>query len=187
MPLVAADLVVEDGTGLDNANAYLGLVEAAEYHRLRANAAWDTATEAAQVAALINATQYVDIRWSFIGDILVDDPAQALSWPRDGGADEPLYDRRGVDVAETVPLAVRQATAEYALRALAGALLPDPTVPDEAGRFVSLKREKLGPLEEETRFSDTRAVQTTRKYPEADRLLRQSGLLAELSDRAGRA
>lgn len=189
MPLVAADLIVETGSGSALANSYLGLAEAAEYHRLRANAAWAAATEDARVGALIQATQYMDIRWTFEGEIRVDDPAQALAWPRNGGGfdDEPLYDARGVDVRNTVPVAIRQATAEYALRALSGALLPDPTVPDDAGRHVILKREKLGPLEEETRYSDTRAPATLRRYPEADRIVRASGLAGSGSDRVIRA
>lgn len=187
MPLTNADLVVEDGTGLANANTYVSRSEASDYHRLLDNAAWAAASEHQQVAALINATQYVDLRFRYAGELVEDDPPQALAFPREDSDAGELLDARGIDVSGTVPVQIKQATMEYALRALADALMPDLTTPDDAGRFVTLKREKLGPLEEETRYSAGRGIQTLRRYPEPDRILRLSGLCIGLSDRAIRA
>ncbi len=185
-----AQLVLEDGTGLDDANTYALVATADTYHDLRGNEAWADATSDEKATALVNATLYTDQRWSYVGTISVEDAGsgdpQALDWPRDnfGGS---LFDSDGIDVTDTVPQQVVDATLEYALRALAGPLLPDPTVPDDAGRFVSLTREKLGPLEEERRYSDTRGTRTTRRYPVPDNILKDSGLVLNVSsDRATR-
>lgn len=178
-----ADLVVEDGSGLDNANTYVSIDDGNTYHALRGNSAWTAASEGEKATALVHATQYVDTRWSFIGELT--NPAtasvvgQALAWPRmDDGVN--LLDSRGNEVGmDEVPVWVVNATLEYALAYLTtGRLLPDPEVPDDAGRFVSLKREKVGPIEEETRYSDTRGTRIVKKYALADAILRSSGLVS---------
>lgn len=171
---VEADLVVEDGTGLTNANAYISLSYAATYHALRSNGLWADASESDRVSAIVLATDYLDYRWTFVGEKLTAE--QALAWPRANaiGADRILY-------KDVVPEPVKRACAEYALRVLGDGtalslLAPDPSV-DASGQFVTLKREKLGPLEEETRYSANRPVIRLKPYPAADRLLRASGLV----------
>jgi len=189
---VAADIIVEDGTGLDTANSYVSIADGDVYHEHRSNSAWTEATQDRKATALIHATEYLDMRWKFVGSpTFPGDPtnlAQALQWPRTDDAF--ITDARGNQYADDeIPFWIVNATLEYALAYLVtGRLLPDPTVPDDAGRFVTLKREKLGPLEEETRFSDSKAVTTsTRKYALADRIIRQSGLTESGSDKAIRA
>jgi hypothetical protein len=195
----SADLVVEDGTGKDDANSYSSIATATAYARLRQSgplARWALADESNRVAALIIATDYVDRRWQYVGAISVEDAGsgdpQALAWPRNNyGGD--LYDVEGIDVTDTVPLQVIEATIEYACRALdsttyqAVPLYFDPEIQDDAGRFIKMKREKLGPLEEETRYSESRAVGYTRNYVNADKIIRNSGLLAGAGERAVRA
>lgn len=169
MPLSESDLIVEDGSVVADANSYVTLAFAASYHTLRANEAWGDAGEDERVAALIKATDYIDTRWRFVGSRT--DEAQTLEWPRDDATDI-----NGFDQEDNVPTVVQQTVAEYALRALTAPLLPDPT-PDENGKYITLKREKVGPLEEETRFSDTKGVKTIQPYPAADRRLAASGLV----------
>lgn len=168
------DLVVEDGTGLTTANAYVTRAYCTTYHELRSNALWAESSESDQVSAIILATDYLDYRWTFIGEKLTAE--QALAWPRSNaiGADRILYE-------DVVPEAVKRACAEYALRVLGdGAALallaPDPLT-DATGAFVTLKREKLGPLEEETRFSANSPRSSLKPYPAADRLLKAAGLV----------
>ena len=70
-----------------------------------------------------------------------------------------------------IPLKLKQATAEYADRARAAALAPDPTVSTYSAQ-VKRVREKVGPIEEETEFVDgSHLVKLLVPYPAADRLL----------------
>lgn len=176
---VEADLNVEDGTGFDDANAYVDFAFVDAYHDLRGNEAWADASEAEKVSAIVNATDYVDRRFTFIGTKTYED--QALAWPRDG-----VFDRDGIEYADVVPIAVQQATAEYALRALSAPLLPDPSV-DETGGAITLRRERVGPIEEETRFSDDLPRRVLQPYPSADRILTSSGLVLSGAGRVVRA
>lgn len=176
-----SDLVVEDGTGLDNANSYASIADGDTYHSLYGNTTWTDADGSQKATALVHATRYLDLRWEFFGEVVYPDDGgvlgQALKWPRtNSGAS--LIDARGNEVgSDEVPQIIIDATLEYALEyLLTGSLLPTPSVPDDAGRFVTLVREKLGPLESETRFSDTRSTSLVRKYSQADRMVRRSGL-----------
>ncbi len=184
----AGDLIVEDGTGKDDANSFASISEALAYVNVRQSEfllRFKEADESNRVAALILATEYVCLRWNYVGDISVEDAGsgfpQALCWPRNDGGFK-IFDARGIDVTDTVPNQIVEATIEYAGRAInecgdAQALFTDPDVPDSAGRFETLVREKIGPLEEERRFSDTRGITITRKYTVPDRIIKRSGLL----------
>jgi hypothetical protein len=71
-----------------------------------------------------------------------------------------------------LPVALEKATAEYAVRALASPLQPDPTISD-SGKAITRSREKVGPLETEFEYEDGGSVSNlTRPYPAADNLLR---------------
>ena len=78
-------------------------------------------------------------------------------------------DRDGQAV-QGVPLKLKQAVAEYAVRSLASQLDPDPTV-DDSGALVQRKREKVGPIEEETEYVAGAQPRIDRPYPAADGLL----------------
>ncbi len=91
---------------------------------------------------------------------------QWLSFPRVN-----LFDREGLQVLG-MPTRLLQATAEYAIRTVAGTKLsPDPLV-DASGQVVIGKRTKVGPIETETRYLDGGSLaQQIKPYPAADRLL----------------
>lgn len=114
-------LVVEDGTGRADAESYVALAFADDYHARFANAAWAAADESTREAALRRATQYIDTRFRFRGNPLTE--TQALAWPR--------------DVAPWPVRAVQAATCEAALRALAEPLYTDadaaPVVQETVG------------------------------------------------------
>lgn len=94
-----------------------------------------------------------------------DQGPQALEFPR-----ALLFGHRGLRITG-VPLKVRHATAEYAIRAHAATLFKDPTI-DDTGRAVTGKREKVGPIETETKYEDGATLSNLiRPYPAADRLL----------------
>ena len=191
----AGDLIVEDGTGVADANSYTDIADADAYandRQVGALAVWLQADESNKVAALIVATQYLDSRWRFVGTISVEDTGagdpQTLAWPRG-----PAFNAEGIDVSDEVPDQIVDALIEYAARAIdpttleARALRIDEESLDSANRFIKLKREELGPLVEETRFSETRATSKTRDYGTADKIIRESGLLAVTGERVVRA
>lgn len=94
----------------------------------------------------------------------LDEGEQPLAFPR-----RYLYTEDGAAVYG-VPLKLRQATAEYAVRALAAILAPDPAVDDRLQPVVS-KREKVGPIEEQTTYAAGGVFRLIKPYPAADRLL----------------
>lgn len=160
--------LAEDGTGLENANSYVDLTFADSYFEDRGNAVWAAASEAQKKVALIKATDYVESRFTFHGEPYSDD--QALHFPtEDYESDDPAV----------MPVNLLKAVSEYALRALSAELAPDLAVDDTGGRVVE-KTEKVGPLEETTKYSEATAIQRFRPYPAADILLR--GLVVDTSN-----
>lgn len=122
-------LIVEDGTGLPNAEAYISVADADAYHSAMGNAEW-TGADAAKEAALRRATQYLDSHYKFRMQQLTTD--QRLAWPR-----ETLV--VGNKQYEWPVREVREACAELALRALTGTLFVD-----QADRAVT--SETVGPI-----------------------------------------
>jgi len=96
----------------------------------------------------------------------LDDAEQHLVFPRSG-----LYTTDGAEVIG-VPLKVRKATAEYAVRALAATLSPDPTW-DARFQAVASYKTKVGPIEEETHYGAGGAISAMKPYPAADALLEE--------------
>lgn len=110
-------LIIEDGTGLAEAESYISVADADSYCSKLGHAAWLAGlAEDKKETALRQATSYIDARYPFRGEKLTDD--QALEWPRAG---MPRPQKRILD-----------ATCELAVRALAGPLYVDvsgdPTV-----------------------------------------------------------
>lgn len=158
---------VEDGTGLASANAYISVEYADQYHAERGNADW-SATDEVKQQAIVKATDYIETRWGprFRGTPEFIDTPQALAFPR-------LYinDRYGVAITG-VPEVLQRATAELALRALGQALMPDPTRPATGvSGPVTAVRERVGPVESETRYAFGVVTPEMLSIPAADRLL----------------
>ena len=170
--------VVEDGTGIANATAYTDVAFVDEHHTDRLNAAWTALTDTTlKEGAIIKATDYIDYRWDFIGWRKKAIELQSLKWPRISA----FVDRENKTLlANQVPLEVQRACAEYALQAVSlaeaagtlGDLAPPPTIDDTAGKIIGI-REKVGPVEEERKFSGSFGLITLRPYPTADNHLRQ--------------
>lgn len=133
-------LVVEDGTGLTTANAYISVAFATDYHGLRCNDGWSGPPVELE-AAIIRATEWIDRHYDFQGARLVVGESsssvlpQALAWPREG-----ISHPDGIAVPnDAVPTPVQEATAELALVSLITPL--EPT--DTEGR-VSRRDESIG-------------------------------------------
>lgn len=160
---------VEDGTGLEDSNALISVAFADSYFTDRGgNTVWTASSTPQKQAAIVQATDYVCGRFTFKGDKYSDE--QALEFPR-------LY--CDSDDAQ-MPIGMQKAVAEYAVRARTAPLAADPTV-DATGGTVIAKKEKVGPLEESTEYSQTAALRVFTPYPAADMLLR--GLLSSSGNR----
>lgn len=155
---------VEDGTGLVNSNALIDVAFADAYFADRGIATWTGDTSTVKQPAIIRATDYLCNRFAFLGEKYKDE--QALAFPR---VNIPLYPA-DLNVA-VMPVKMKQAVAEYALRALTKTLAPDPVVDSTGGKVIE-KREKLGPLEEQTKYAEGVANSLLTPYPAADMLLR---------------
>jgi len=127
---VPSTLVVEDGSGMSNADAYVSLAYAATYHDKYGNDAWSAASAATQERAIRRATQYIDTHYRFRGSQYT--YSQKLLWPRADMYVENIY--------QTWPVArVQDACCELALRALDGPLNTDQS--DQA-----VTEETVGPI-----------------------------------------
>lgn len=156
-------LVVEDGTGLSTANGYITLAFLAAFCEVEGLSLFphnDTKRE----FAIQRATRYLDTRFTFNGYRKL--TTQALEWPRSHA-----YFRDG-RTADLVPVEVQEACAFYAQRSLSARLAPDPTYDDSGARIVR-KREKVGPIEVDTEFGNAGIQPIFRKYPEADRRIKE--------------
>lgn len=164
---MAITLVVEDGTSKEDANAYIDVTFCDNYHTDRGNSKWTAITDAeVKKACIVRATDYLEKRFGrkFKGTRRT--RLQALQWPRHNASDASGW---WVE-SDTIPLKVKMACAEYALRAyLHGELAPDaplpvpemnnatgstPSTASTPGRII-VKREKVGPIEQETRYEDS--------------------------------
>lgn len=116
-------LIVEDGTGMPNAESYVSVATADAYHAAMGNTEWAEAETTAKEVALRRGTQYIDTRYAFVSEPR--NATQALAWPR---------------VGYPWPVkAITSATCELALRGLSSALYVD------AGD-APVTRETVGPI-----------------------------------------
>lgn len=119
---------VEDGTGLEDANAYCEVAFASDYASLR-GLEFD-GDVADQQAALVKASDYIDARFEFRGSKKT--YAQGLSWPRTGASDR----SEGVTIPDNVvPKVLKRAVAELAIKVLAGTALIEDLA--RGGKVVS--------------------------------------------------
>lgn len=149
--------VVEDGSGLANANSYSSVADADAYFSDRGITAW-TGSNTVKEQALVRATDFIESVFGqrFRGAVTTD--TQSLSFPR--------YIN---DTIGSVPACLKKATAEYALRALSASLLPDPAA-DTSGLALSQKTTVVGPIETTYKYATTiQAI--VKNYPAADLLL----------------
>ena len=172
--------LVEDGTGVTDANSYLSVADADTYWGDRVNAtspdgnAWTDASQSEKEGALIEASAYLDATYDWVWNnpphwqssvnpisplaaytpLVSED--QGLKWPRQAAYDEETY-----VLQSGVPQKVKDATAEVALNALDGQILTTR----ERGGMV--KREQVGNVSVE--YMNNAPGGTS--YPMIDRIL----------------
>lgn len=151
--------VVEDGTGLVDSNSYASVEYADTYFAMRGTLDWGNLAPEVKQQKLVLATDYIDVRW---GPLLKSIPlttTQALLFPRQAWVG--------------VPIGVKNACVEYALRASKGPLTSDPEY-DESGFQKISASIKLGPIEEKNGWAsgaEARAYGYWRSFPYADNLM----------------
>jgi hypothetical protein len=148
-------LIVEDGTIVAGAESYITVADATAYFAARGNTAWSgLASDTLREQALRKGTDYMEatygLRWK--GDRVSE--LQALSWPRSGA-----YANGFLIDSDAVPLPVRFACAELAVRASTADLLSDPG--------AQVKSETVGPIS--VTYQDGARQQT--RYEAIDRML----------------
>lgn len=158
---------VQGDTPVAGANAYIDVATFRAYWDDRGIATSPTYNDAAVQVAIVKGSQYLDLRFEYVGERLSRD--QEMEWPR-----QFAYNDRG-DFVTGLPTAVKNATAEYSYRALTMALLADPSY-DESGRPLKYKEETVGPLTEKYEY-EAHGVFTMPDYPQADRILISRGLV----------
>ena len=124
-------LVVEDGTGLANADSYITVAQYKAYADGRGYD-YSTLTDAQIEVKLREGVQFVDTIGRFKGVQLTE--GQALEFPRSG-----CYDWNGREVTG-VPKRVKDAQAEATYKAQSGTLYTD------ADRGGMIKSESVGPI-----------------------------------------
>jgi len=128
-------LIVENGTGLADAESYISVADASAYHDKRGNTTWADMSEPEMEQSLRRATDYLvqvyRLRWN--GTRV--NSVQSLDWPRAFVLRED-FNYSGINGYTTiggnyyypsnvVPNEVKNACAEMALKASAGELSPD--------------------------------------------------------------
>ena len=121
-------LIVEDGTGIANADSLGSLEEAASYHASRGNVLWATFTPAKQEALMRKAADYIKYIFgpSFIG-------VKAFV-----GQGQPFPRYYNYNIIVT-PVEIKEAQFELALAANSGPLMPNQTT-------IRKKSVKVGPI-----------------------------------------
>lgn len=152
--------IVEDGSGVSNANAYISTETADAYFAERGESSWGALSDPQKQVAIIKATDYVEQRWGALLRGVRMTTTQALHFPR---------------FVEGMPQALQKAVCEYALRASKGPLAPD-IESNASGQVVNKKSTKVGPITTVVEYGATKGSQQNtvmwRDYPAPDAMMR---------------
>ena len=141
---MAATFIVEDGTGLSNANSLMSVADAdLVMENYDDPSSWSTATDAVKENALRQATRYLNYNYIWDGAKTVSD--QALQWPR-----VQTYDEDGLLISnDAIPQRVLEACAYLASQEVNG-----DTLIDDQQNEAQVKKTKdvIGPITEEREY-----------------------------------
>jgi hypothetical protein len=117
-------IILEDGTGVPDANAYVDSDFAATYFRGTDLAAWNKIDEHEREDLIVLASGYIDTAFTWKG--VRETPEQGLSWPRTGVIVDGF-------MADGVPAAMKKATCEAVRLRMNGESLYS----DDAGKEIT--------------------------------------------------
>lgn len=160
--------VQDDGGNVPGANSYATVEQFYAHHVDRGAAEPNEYPEADVQRALVLATDYIDSRYTFVGERQAAN--QTTEWPRYNAEDASGHLRLGL------PDEVVEACCELALAELQspGALFPSVSQ-DATGQSVKRTRTKVDVVETEVEYFD--AAQRPPVFNRADWRLRRSGLV----------
>jgi len=151
-------LVVEDGSGVTGANAYVSVQEADDYYAIHLyGTTWTSAsmTTARKEAAIVMATRMIDASFSFKGNQY--SVSQALKWPRygvrlpsdpaAGQAYQPDAENQSPDYYNTLPSNMIPQALKNAVMELCRFLLAKDRSTDQDKS--NIKRQKVDVIERE--------------------------------------
>ncbi len=141
---MATTFIVEDGTGLSDANSLMSVADADQITENYDNpSAWSSATTAEKENALRQATRYLNYNYIWDGAKTVSD--QALQWPRVQTYDEDFL----LIENNVIPQRVLEACAYLALQEVNG-----DTLIDDQQNEAQVKKTKdvIGPITEEREY-----------------------------------
>lgn len=191
--------VQDDAGDVANANAYISVADFKAYHDDRGNS-YGT-DDAAIGVAIVRATDYIDTRFQFVG--VKNSGTQTTQWPRIASAGTQLVETLDNDTfspfivvgvpptdpillvgpnGETItgiPQAIKNATAEYALRSLngQGVLYQDAPAP-AGGRLINSITNKVDVIEQSITYAESLpGAVVLPAYPIADLMLARAGLI----------
>ena len=154
-------IIVEDGSGLANAESYVSVVDANTYHSNYGNDAWTDLDTSVKEQLLRKATDYMvaQYRLQYAGYRRYS--TQSLDWPR---LYVPLIDSLSANVFpqyvdfDIVPVTVKNACAELALKAYTAILMQDLTqgVIREKVDVIEVEYDKFSP--QQTRYEQIDAM-----------------------------
>jgi hypothetical protein len=157
-------LIVEDGTGIEDADSYMSVAEADTYHTAHSQSTdWSDATEAVKEKSLRLATQYLDTVYHTRWKATRTHEAQALDWPR-----ALVDDRDGYAIdSDEIPQKLKDAEAELALLAITetNGLSPNVDTPGD----IKKTSVKVGPITESIEYAGS--ASQYKKFSLVDRLL----------------
>lgn len=141
---MAVTLVVEDGSGVTGANAYIDVAFADQYHLDRFNSDW-AGSDDRKSSAILQATRYLNRTYVFQG--IRTHEFQELEWPR-----VRVYTDDGDELPrEDIPTVIEEASAEVALVILCHGD-PDKSFVESEART---RRERVGVIEAEFEYDGT--------------------------------
>lgn len=157
----------DDGTVV-GANGYTSVAEFKAYHDARGNAY--TANDTLIAQGIIRGTDYIDQRFRAVSTKLLQ--VQFTAFPRVEFTDPDGFQVTGL------PLALKNATNEYALRAMTIALFQDAPAPD-GGRVIDAITQKIDVIEQAITFAPSlgNGSFVMPAYPPADLMLQRAGLV----------
>lgn len=159
---MTATFVVEDGTGLADANSLCSVAVADQYHEDYGNTDWALKTLAEKQQALRLGTQAHEVRYgSRLRGSRVNE-GQSLSWPRISVTRENF-----VVPSNVVPTETKYCVAVLARSSFTEVLVPDIAKP----AAIKKKRTQTGPVVTEVEYVG--GLQSEKQYSLADSLVSQ--------------
>ena len=163
--------IQDDAGTVEGANAYASVQAFKDYWADRGGD-YSAKTDEEIQAWIVQATQYIDIRFTYYGTPLAG-RGQTTEFPR-----ENLYDEND-NLVEGMPREVVSACLEYAKVAIT-----NPLTTDMAGNAsnISEKSEKVGPITKAVKYTGGSAMGsgTFSVYQIADNLLKRSGFVSSI-------